>query len=137
MADAAAGGLDQVSQLAVIAFYEAINRRDLDSLEKLMTDGHTFVDSDGDVLAGRGKVLQAWRGFFDLFPDYRNEWSNVMEAGDTLIAAGRSACATEAALDGPAIWTARTAGGKVCERHVYEDTPVTRDELGIAWERLE
>jgi ketosteroid isomerase-like protein len=42
-----------------------------------MTEDHTFVDSAGNAVAGRQRVLDAWRGFFDAFPDYRNEWAEV------------------------------------------------------------
>jgi ketosteroid isomerase-like protein len=120
------------AQRAVIAFNDAINRRDLDALGRLMTDRHAFIDSGGSVLAGKAEVLKAWEGFFRSFPDYRNEWSRTLPAGDTLIALGRSVCSTEPALEGPAIWTARTIGGKVSEWRVYEDTPANRDALGIA-----
>lgn len=40
-----------------------------------MTDNHTFIDSDDNVLAGKGKVLKVWKGFFGAFPDYRNDWA--------------------------------------------------------------
>jgi ketosteroid isomerase-like protein len=118
--------------MPAVAFNEAINGRDLGALDELMTDDHTFVDSDGNVLAGRKRVLEAWEGFFEAFPDYRNEWARVMATGSTVIAVGRSTCSTEPALDGPAIWAARTADGKVSEWRVYEDTPSNRIDLGIA-----
>ena len=129
-----AGGSDQVSQSAAIAFNEAINRRDLDSLDRLMADDHTFIDSDDNVLSGKEEVLKAWEGFFEAFSDYRNDWSKVMPVGGTLTAVGRSVCSTEPALDGPAIWTARIGEGKVSEWRVYEDTPANRARLGIAEE---
>jgi ketosteroid isomerase-like protein len=130
------GGSDpeDLSRRAVIAFNEAINRRDIESLGELMTDGHAFVDSDAKVLAGKEEVLEAWEGFFGAFPDYRNDWTKVIPTGGGLIALGRSVCSTEPALDGPAIWTARTAGGKVSEWRVYEDTPANRAELGLGEE---
>jgi ketosteroid isomerase-like protein len=120
------------AMMAAVAFNEAINRRDLDALAELMTDGHTFIDSDGNVLAGRKRVLEAWQGFFEAFPDYRNEWARVIPMGSTVIAVGRSRCSAEPALDGPAIWAARTADGRVSEWRVYEDTPSNRSDLGIA-----
>jgi ketosteroid isomerase-like protein len=124
-------GSDLVSRRAALAFNEAINRRDLQALGALMTEGHTFVDADDNVLAGRETVLRAWRGFFDAFPDYRNDWSTVTPLGGNVIAVGRSICSTEPALDGPAIWTASTADDKVSEWRVYEDTPANRARLGI------
>ena len=125
------GDLDRASHRAVIEFNDAINRRDLDSLGALMADGHAFIESDDNVLAGRAEVLEAWKGFFSSFPDYRNDWSKVMRVGGTLIALGRSICSTEPALAGPAIWTATTVGAKVSEWRVYEDTPANRRRLGI------
>jgi hypothetical protein len=97
-----------------------------------MTDDHTFIDSDGNVLAGKEKALAAWKGFFDAFLDYRNEWSWVVPGGGTLTAVGHSVCSTEPALDGPAIWTARIGDDKISEWRVYEDTPENRARLGIA-----
>jgi hypothetical protein len=49
-----------------------------------------------------------------------------------VFAIGRSVCSTEAALDGPAIWTARTESGRVSEWRVYDDTPESRRQLGLA-----
>jgi ketosteroid isomerase-like protein len=125
---------DELSDRAAIAFNEAINRRDIEALGALMTDCHTFVDSEANVIAGRDEVLKAWQGFFEAFPDYRNEWSRVIRMGDRLIAVGHSVCSTEPALDGPALWTARTAGDKVSEWRVYQDTPTNRERLGISRE---
>jgi uncharacterized protein (TIGR02246 family) len=103
-----------------IAFNEAINDRDLDALAALMTDDHRFVDSAGAVVAGKQAVLEAWRGFFAAYPDYRNEWSDVTPTADGLIAIGRSVCSTEPALDGPATWTARIVAGRVAEWRVQD-----------------
>jgi ketosteroid isomerase-like protein len=117
-------------QIAV-AFNDAINARDVDALRALMADDHTFVDSTGTVLAGTERVLDAWRGFFDAFPDYRNEWAEAIPTRGRVIALGRSVCATEPALDGRAIWSATITGDKVAEWRVLEDTPANRRRLRI------
>jgi ketosteroid isomerase-like protein len=131
----------QPSDHPAVAFNDAINRRDLDGLGALMSESHTFIDADDKVLSGKHAVLDAWRGFFTAFPDYRNHtafpdyrnhWSRLVPVGSTLIAVGRSVCATEPALEGPAIWRATTAGDKVAEWRVYADTPANRRRLGIA-----
>ena len=54
-----------------------------------------------------------------------------MSSGDELIAIGRSVCAIDPELDGPAIWTANVRGNRVSEWRVYEDTPENRLRLGI------
>jgi hypothetical protein len=96
-----------------------------------MTDGHTFIDTAGHVLTGRERVLSAWKGFFGTFPDYENVWTDLTMRAETVIATGRSLCASEPELDGPAIWTATIHAGRVSLWRVYEDTPGNRTELGI------
>jgi hypothetical protein len=93
-----------------LAFNAAVNRQGLESLSQLMTAEHTFMDSDANILAGKTDALKAWEGFFEAFPDCWNDWSEAILASTAVVAIGRSCCATELALAGPAIWTARTAG---------------------------
>ena len=122
---------DEDPRRAVLAFNAAINARDVVALDRLMTDDHALIDSDGHAIAGRAEVLGAWRGFFDAYSDYRNIWSHVQPIGGAVIATGRSVCSTEPLLDGPAIWAARTCRGRVSEWRIYEDTPANRRRLGI------
>ena len=113
------------------AFNDAINRRDVASLGELMTDDHAFIDSAGHAVSGRDAVLEAWTGFFRAFRDYRNVWSELELRGDTVVAIGHSVCATEAKLDGPAIWTATVRGGRVALWRVHDDTREHRVRLGL------
>jgi ketosteroid isomerase-like protein len=125
-------GQAQARRGAAVAFNDAINRRDLRALAALMTDGHTFVDSADVRLAGKDAVVEAWRGFFEAFPDYRNDWTHVITVGDAVVAVGCSACPTEPELDGPAIWTATTDGDRISEWRVLDDTPANRRRVGLA-----
>jgi ketosteroid isomerase-like protein len=113
------------------AFNDAITRRDLAALRGLMTDDHTFIDTDDNAVRGREAVLDAWAGFFEAFPGYRNVWADVSVSGDTLVAVGRSVCAGEPRLDGPAIWAATIRGDRVAVWRVYDDTPENRTRLGL------
>jgi ketosteroid isomerase-like protein len=114
-----------------LAFNDAINRRDLVALGGLMTDDHTFIDTEDNVVSGREDVLGAWRGFFGAFPDYRNVWANLTVKGETLVAVGHSTCASEPELDGPAIWTARVRADGVSLWRVCTDTPENRIQLAL------
>jgi ketosteroid isomerase-like protein len=114
-----------------IAFNDAITRGDLAALGRLMTDDHTFVDSDANVFRGKLAVLDAWTGFFEAFPDYRNVWVDLKLSGDGVIALGHSICPNEPGLDGPAIWTASVRGNRVSRWRVYEDTARSRMLLGL------
>jgi uncharacterized protein (TIGR02246 family) len=97
----------------VTAFNDAINARDLAGLEGLMTDDHRFVDAAGAEVRGRAACLDAWRGFFTGFPDYRNVFDEVREvAPGEVVATGRSEC-TDPRLEGPARWSASVVDGRV------------------------
>jgi ketosteroid isomerase-like protein len=111
-------------------FNGCINRRDVDGLAELMSDDHTFIDSEGSAVAGKSACLEAWRGFFDLFPDYRNVFTALTADGGVVTILGYSEC-SEPSLAGPAIWTATVRDGTVAVWHVREDTPETRAGLGI------
>jgi ketosteroid isomerase-like protein len=117
-------------QTIALQFNDCINSRDLDRLAALMTDDHTFTDSASASVHGKERVVEAWRGFFALFPDYRNIFKRI-EARDQLVAImGRSTC-SEPQLDGPALWTAKIRGDQVAEWRVYTDTPANRTALGF------
>ncbi len=104
----------------VVAFNEAINARDSAALSRLMTDTHRFIDSEGTTVDGKRACLDAWRGFFEAFPDYRNVFDEAAEVDPGIVVVhGRSEC-TVAALDGPAEWRAVVRDGRVDEWHVSE-----------------
>jgi uncharacterized protein (TIGR02246 family) len=128
---AAGAESEAAAQRVVVEFNEAINSRDLSALAGLMTDDHSFVDAEGNAVSGREAVLEAWRGFFDAFPDYRNVWAELRSKGDVFVATGHSVCATEPRLDGPAIWTATVRGDRVSVWRVYEDAAEERSRLGL------
>jgi ketosteroid isomerase-like protein len=119
------------SEEVVTRFNDGINRADLDALGALMTDGHMFTDSVGAQVRGKSNCLDAWRGFFEQFPDYRNHFTELIPGDDRVVVIGYSTCSV-AVLDGPALWTAEVEGDKVVHWRVYQDAPAVRAELGIA-----
>lgn len=97
----------------VRSFNDAINRRDLPALTELMSPGHRFVDSAGVTVDGRDACAEAWRGFFESFPDYRNIFEAAEDHGDGVVTVtGHSRCSF-APLAGPAEWRAVVSGGRV------------------------
>lgn len=113
-----------------VTFNEHINNRDVDALARLMTDDHTFIDSAAHETRGRSKCLEAWRGFFTSFPDYRNIFDRLEVENDRVVVVGRSTC-SDVRLDGPALWTAKVRDGRLAGWRVYEDTPTNRRTLGL------
>lgn len=114
----------------VLRFNEYINKQNIDGLAALMTDDHTFIDSVNNVIHGKEKTLEAWRGFFELFPDYRNVFANLESQNGLVVITGHSIC-SDKRLDGPALWTAKVKDNKVAEWRVYADTPENRKQLDI------
>jgi uncharacterized protein (TIGR02246 family) len=62
----AANALESVTS----AFVRAVNRQDVEAMVALMTPGHRFVDSMGNVVEGREKMRAGWLGYFETVPDY-------------------------------------------------------------------
>jgi ketosteroid isomerase-like protein len=107
----------------VLAFNEAINGRDLAALAGLMTESHRFIDSGSATVDGRIACVEAWRGFFDSFPDYRNVFDDIAEVGDgVVVVRGRSECGF-APLDGPAEWHVVVTDTRVDVWQVSEPDP--------------
>lgn len=114
----------------VILFNENINRHNIGGLAELMTEDHTFIDSENNSILGKEKALEAWISFFKLFPDYRNVFENLNCSENVVTITGRSVC-SDKELEGPALWTAVIKEGKVGEWRVYYDTKNNRLMLGI------
>lgn len=110
-------------------FNGCVNRRDINGLAGLMSDDHRFVDSEGNAVSGKQACLDAWRGFFESFPDYRNVFTSLTAKDGVVTIVGYSECA-EPSLAGPALWTAAIQGEVVTEWRVYPDTPAIRASLG-------
>lgn len=114
-----------------IEFNECINTRDLKALARLMANNHTFIDTAGNAFIGKAACIEAWRGFFDSYPGYRNTFDAVLSRGNRVTIVGHTVCPGFPALEGPALWTAIAAQEELTEWRVYEDTPEERRHLGI------
>lgn len=118
-------------ELIALLFNEQINDGNLDGFSDLMTEGHTFIDGSGERVVGKERMLEAWSGFFQPYPDYRNVFGRVESRDDLVIMLGYSTCSNEETLEGPAIWTARIEKDLVAEWRVYADTGENRRRLGL------
>ena len=114
-----------------LAFNDAITRGDLAGLGAWMTADHTLIDTEDRAVRGKPAVLEAWGKFFHAFPGYRNIFDRVVARDAAVFMKGRSVCPNCKELDGPALWTARIAEGKISEWRVYHDTDENRQKLGV------
>lgn len=114
----------------VIEFNNCINNRDINGLEQLMTEDHSFIDSENNVMSGKVNCLNAWKGFFQGFPDYKNIFQTIRVNNDDVVITGHSVCSAPV-LQGPAIWSAKIENSKIAEWRVYEDSSKNRQLLGL------
>ena len=118
-------------------FVAAINAHDVEQLLALMTPNHRFVDSLGHVLTGRDQMLEAWRGYFAMVPDYHitieRVFSDAQEvllcgvAGGTFSADG--SCRPENEWSAPVALRAQITDGLVAEWRVYADNEPLRERM--------
>jgi ketosteroid isomerase-like protein len=118
------------ANVVVTTFNDCITRKDIEGLSKLMSDGHVFIDSANTVISGKERCLEAWREFFDAFPDYRNRFQRVLLTEAEAVIIGHSVC-SDTRLAGPALWTAKFEDGLISEWRVYDDTSANRALLGV------
>lgn len=104
--------------MAALKFNEKINNQDLDGLAELMTDDHTFIDSDGAITKGKDIMKEGWRKFFEQYPDYKNILTSVTIENDVVVMVGYSTCSYKL-LNGSSMWTAKVCGGRIYEWRVY------------------
>jgi len=119
----------------VLDFVDAINRADVDKMYELMTDDPIFVDSRDTVTSGKENLKQAWIGYFDLFPDYKIEITEMLEKESILGMYGYASGTYKNLKDEnnthhwriPAAWTVIIKNNRVKKWQVYADNSVVLD----------
>ena len=112
----------------ILAFVDAINAHDPDGLARLMSDDHTFIDAHGSEVSGCEQMLAGWRGYFEWFPDYSIEVTDVFE-GEELFglfgyAGGSFKGNSEQSWRLPAAWKAVVQKDRITLWQVFADTKI-------------
>ena len=63
----------------VIRFVKAINDHDVNEIINLMSEDHIFIDGQDNKSFGKKGMKEAWEGYYELFPDYQIEISDITE----------------------------------------------------------
>lgn len=122
----------------VLAFLDAINTRDVEKICALMSEDHLFVDALGTEVRGREAMRNAWKVYFQWFPDYRVSHEEIFSEG-AVVAAFGSAEGTYAKNGQlgkenrwrmPAAWRAVVHDGLVEQWRVYADNQAARKVMG-------
>jgi ketosteroid isomerase-like protein len=113
----------------VQAFNNAINGGDVELLSSLMTDDFTFIDASGAAHSGIKEMIEGWKDFFCMFPDYKNNFEIILQDGKLVVAIG-TASGTYNGNRGPvpenrikwtAAWKAIVENEKIKLWQVYAD----------------
>ncbi len=119
----------------VLGFVDAINRHDVKALVDLMTEDHTFIDSEGSSVKGREEMRKGWIVYFTLIPNYQVSISETMKTANPvgLFGIARGTYAVKGKLleenkwEIPAAWRAVVRDNRISEWQVYTDNePVRR-----------
>ena len=120
----------------ILAFLEAINAHDVDSLAELMTDDHTFVDPYGSEITGREPMLAGWRGYFEWFPNYQIEVDDIFENENEFGMFGFAGGSFKGNADRnwrlPAAWKAIVRDGQIALWQVFADTKIPFETMSAS-----
>jgi ketosteroid isomerase-like protein len=119
-----------------LRFVGKINSHDVEGLVALMTRDHLFVDSLG-MRSTRPAIEDGWRSYFDMVPDYWIKVERSFSFGGVAILVGAAGGTylpqggrrkEENRWESPAVWIARTRGGKISEWRIYADNEPIREK---------
>jgi ketosteroid isomerase-like protein len=115
-------------------FVSAINEHNVEKICSLMTDDHQFIDSHGSAALGKDTMRAGWTGYFQLFPDYTIEITDIFLDGNTIAAFGFASGTFEGRNDRiknywrlPASWKAVIQNSKIQLWQVYADSKIPFD----------
>jgi ketosteroid isomerase-like protein len=127
-------GPNTMNKQIVQDFANAINEHNVDKMCLLMTENHTFIDSQGNEAVGKEKLRAGWIWYFQLFPDYKIEITDMFINGDTVAAFGFAGGTFQGQSDKkenywhlPASWKAVIKNGKIDLWQVYADSKIPFD----------
>jgi ketosteroid isomerase-like protein len=119
----------------VSAFVDAINEHDVAKITDMLTDGHLFIDAHENHFQGKEMMKEAWKIYFQNFPDYKIEAEEFFENGNTVIVVGH-ASATVAEhgrinphkhWKRPSVWKALVSPPLIQHWQVFSDTKIVYD----------
>lgn len=122
-----------MSKNIVLKFIEKINEADVAGMGGLMSDEHIFIDNIGNEMSGKEKMKEAWKSYYDLFPDYKIEVSEIFQNGGTFLLYGIASGSfqnrkeKDAHYSIPAAWKALVENDRIKLWQVFADTKVQFD----------
>ena len=117
----------------VLNFIEAINAADVENICSLMDTDHVFIDNIGHEHKGVQLMKSSWSAYFESFPDYKIEISEIFMRENEFVLIGRASASFKGekvkCWSIPAAWKATIEKGKVLCWQVFADTKVQFDAV--------
>src|SRR5215471_5144032 len=112
-----------------LAFAQAINQQDAEQIAALMTDDHVLIDGLGARIEGGLRVIEGWKSYFRMVPDYTITVEEVFERDASVVMLGTAqgtysrdgVLRPENHWTTPAAWRAKIRDGSVAEWRVFAD----------------
>ena len=128
-------GKSNMGEKIVTDFVNAINEHNVDKIYSLMTEDHKFIDAHGNEVTGKDKMRAGWTGYFQWFPDYRIEITDIFSIGDTVTSFGFASGTFKGLKTDknenywrlPAAWKILLSNDKIKQWQVYADTKIPFD----------
>src|SRR5215212_4704275 len=101
----------------------------------LMTSDHQFIDSLGNIIEGRERLLGPWQQYLAMFPDYHIEIEDIFHAGNTVGVFGtargsyKGAVLSDNKWEISASWRAEVRDERIAKWQVYADNEPVREVL--------
>lgn len=111
-------------------FNDCINNQNLEGLSDLMSEDHIFIDRDGKSHGPKSFMVEGWKGFFDMFPDYKNSFEKFKIIENEIYILGFAYWSKDEPYD-PVIWRAKIADNLIQEWQIFVDTPENRQKYNL------
>jgi ketosteroid isomerase-like protein len=119
-------------------FVQAINDHDVERIYSLMEDDHTFIDAHGNEIKDRNKMKAGWAFYFQWFPDYKIEITDILSSSDKSAAFGFASGTFKGMKTDnnenywrlPAAWKVIINNSKIKLWQVFADTKIPFDIMG-------
>lgn len=70
---------NDTNKAIAIRFVKAINDHDVNEIINLISEDHIFIDAINNKSVGKKVMKEGWKGYYELFPDYQIEITDIIE----------------------------------------------------------
>ena len=114
----------------VAEFNDCINDQNIEGLSNLMSEDHVFIDRDGKSYGPKSYMVEGWKEFFHMFPEYKNTFEKIKAFDNHVYVLGFAYWSEKEPYD-PVIWSALIEGNLIIEWRIYVDTPENRKKFNL------